>query len=188
MLYTVSFFIQNNGQKIQEQLWKSWDGPPATRILRWRDQTFDDQYKEKLHRSIKEFLGIDLLNKEEEQQNPDVADLKIDNAFFQARRFVYNNNPNDLLGKYNAEYGFHRNLLGSRLYWIFSSVIGIILCGFVSYKFGTVDFFSGTIVDTFLFFFAIIWGWEILPKTIVHPANYYARTLWESFYLIHDKK
>jgi hypothetical protein len=188
MSYTVSFFVQYMGKKIQNQLWSSWGGAPSSRILRWSDKTFDDQYKAKLHKSIKEYLDIELMDKDSEQQKPSDADLKFEIAFSQAKRIVYNTSSNDLLGKYNAEYGFHRNLMGSRIIWILSCLIGTILCGGLFYKFGSIEYVSGTIVNSFLLCFALIWGWYILPLTIAQPAEHYAITLWESFYLITQEK
>lgn len=188
MAYAVSFFVQYEGHKFQETLWASWGGPPSTRILRWSDKTFDEEYKKKLHKTIKNFLDVELLDKESEKENPIDADLKIECAFSQAKRMVYNQSSNDLLGKFNAEYGFHRNLMGSRIIWVISCLFGTILCGALFYLSKSYDSFSGTIVDSVLFCFALIWGWYILPLTITHHANQYAITLWESFYIIAQEK
>jgi hypothetical protein len=182
--YTVSFFVHYNGKKIQAELWKSWGGPPSSKILRWSDSTFPDEYKLKLHKATKEFLDIELFDKDNELKNPEAADLKFELAFNQAKRIVYNKSSNDLLGKFNAEYGFLRNLMGNRTIWVLSCAIGTSLCGLLYLKFNTIGYVSGTILEAVLFCFALIWGWYISPLTVVDPAKQYAITLWESFYLL----
>ena len=58
------------------------------------------------------------------------ADEKIGDAFIQVKHLVYYDDPKGMWRKYNAEYGFNRNLLGCKYLWIALSVVGVIICGF----------------------------------------------------------
>ena len=127
-IYPFSFVVRHCGRKIENKLWFSWDGPPSTRFLRWRDCFFGGEYKTQLHDAIRKDLHLNLSTDQEEKADPELADSKIDQAFVQVRSMLRLHDPHGLSYKHNAEYGFNRNLIGSRIIWILISIAGISVC------------------------------------------------------------
>ena len=125
-----SFIIRKCGSNYENDL---WDGAPSTRILRWRDDTFSVPVKTQLHEAVRSYCGITLSGTEDERIDPREADEKIIDAFSQVKHFVYHNDPNGTWKKFNAEYGFNRNLLGCKYLWVVLSAVGVVICGICWY-------------------------------------------------------
>lgn len=188
LLYAISFSVREKGANIQEQLWKRWDGPPSTRFLRWRDSTIDEDMKKQIHEAVRLYCELNLYSRDEEQMNPEEADKKINQAFLHVKPFVYHADPNGKWTKYNAEYGFNRNLLGCKMYWICSATIGVVICGVGWYFSEKINFVLGVVLDSLLFLWAVAWGGYVLPRTVQVPADLYAKSVWQSFLVIIKKK
>lgn len=187
LLYPLSFIIRIPGSSLEKKLWKQWDAPPSTRVMRWRDKTFSVPLKTQLHEAVKDYCGIALSSSEEEQNDPHRADEKIHDAFIQAKHLVYRNDPNGLWKKFNAEYGFNRNLLGSKHLWISSSAVGAVFCGVCWYFTGDGAYTVGAIIDATMLIIAVVLGRYILPTSVSDPAEHYASAIWHSFLTILKK-
>lgn len=187
LIYIASFVVRYYGQKIEVKMWKSWDGPPSTRFLRWRDATFGSDIKQKLHKTTKEFCSFDLKTREAELENPEIADEKIRQAFTQVKNIVRINDPQGVWLIHNAEYGLHRNLYGSRFIWLILSVLGTFVCGYFWKAYNNDTLLLGVGLNTVLSIIALIFGWYYLPKFVWAAANRYAESVWTTFLVVADK-
>ena len=187
-IYVFTFVVRYLGRKYEPQLWEDWDGPPSTRFLRWRDSTFDDRLKQKLHHNVKQVLGISLLSREEEENDPSTADERISQAFLQVRALVRKEDQNGLWQSHNAEYGYHRNLVGSRKLWLFLTVIGTIICGGFWYLCNNDSLLFGFIINVMLLIGTLLLGWYFLPKSAKIASDCYGESMWSSFLTLTDER
>jgi hypothetical protein len=182
LIYVLSFLPGQRGKKIEPALWTSWDGPPTTRRMRWRDPTLDDETKRRLRERAEEVSGVTLLSVEEEKGNPEEADQLIARAFEQVRATLREEDPEGVWVKHNAEYGANRNLLGSRGIWLGLSVLGALMCGAVWY-FGVRDVWLllGLGVEVASAVAAYVMGWHVLPRSAKMAADRYAESTSNAF-------
>ena len=89
------------GRKKEPNLWKSWGGPPTTRLLRHHCLHGDPKLTPGLRRKVEEWIGYPLPTQDEEV----VTSLR--EATRDTSRFP-------LVFAENANYGFRRNLWGLR--------------------------------------------------------------------------
>jgi hypothetical protein len=184
LVYPLSFIVRRPGSRLEKTLWEQWGGPPSTRVMRWRDNTFSISLKTELHRAVRDYCGITLSDLDEEQNDPPEADEKIGDAFIQVKHLVYHDDPKGMWRKYNAEYGFNRNLLGCKYLWIALSVVGVIICGFCWHFTGDSAYVVGSFINLTILIIAVILTRYILPETVKDPAEYYASSVWQSFLVI----
>jgi hypothetical protein len=184
LVYPLSFIIRKCGSNYENDLWEGWDGAPSTRILRWRDDTFSVPVKTQLHEAVRSYCGITLSGTEDERSDPRKADEKIIDAFSQVKHFVYHNDPNGTWKKFNAEYGFNRNLLGCKYLWVVLSAVGVVICGICRYFTEDNAYVVGVFIDAAMLITAVILTRYILPETVKDPAEYYASSVWQSFLVI----
>lgn len=188
LIYIASFFVRYNGQKIESSVWNSWNGAPSTRFMRWSDQTFGNELKRKLHRTVKLSCDIDLKSKGEELNDPLAADKKIIQAFSEVRAIVRLKDPNVVWLIQNAEYGFHRNLYGSRWAWLILSSLGILVCSYAWSMWKSDTILLGVVLNNISFLAAILFEWYYIPKFMYWAANRYAESLWTTFLVLAEKK
>lgn len=67
---------------------------------------------------------------EEEREYPALADRKIMDAFREIKEVLRRCEGCGLVDKHAAEYGFARNLCGSRIIFVIQAVSGAVICGF----------------------------------------------------------
>mgnify|MGYP000847085916 FL=1 len=187
LVYPLSFIVRRPGSRLEKTLWEQWDGPPSTRVMRWRDNTFSVSLKTELHKAVREYCGLTLSNLDDEQNDPHGADKKIGDAFIQVKHLVYHNDPEGMWRKYNAEYGFNRNLLGCKYLWIALSVVGVIICGSCWHFTGNSAYSVGLLINLTILAIAVVLTKCILPKTVKDPAEHYASSVWQSFLIIVKK-
>lgn len=181
LIYALSFLVRHYGKKIEPDLWAKWDGPPSTRFMRWRDQTWNAVLKHQFHAAVERICGIKLKSKKEEADAPVETDQQIAQAFLQVKAIVRRDEPEGVWTKHNAEYGFHRNLLGSRGLWLMFSILGAAICGVV-WNFTRADMsIVGFTLNIVLVVGSILWGWHFLPKFVKDSANRYSESVWNSF-------
>jgi len=187
-LYALSFIVKHNGKKIEPALWFQWGGAPSTRFLRWRDSKFTDTFKETIHARVKNQFKVVLPSKEIEERNPIDTDIQISEAFSQVRSFLYRNDPEGLWKKHNMEYGFNRNLHGSRGVWLVLSIVGILIFVLLWMKSGDHLLFLGIVLSTIEVFCSIIVGWHYLPSFVKEAADRYGESAWVGFSVIDEGK
>ena len=103
---------REKGSKKQKDLWKSWDGPPTTRLLRHRkgDITLALGRREQ----IEEWNGNQLPTKEEEEASPEQADTRYEQVTKSLIEATRDTTKFPLVLEENINYGFRRNLWGLR--------------------------------------------------------------------------
>ena len=62
LVYPLSFIVRRPGSRLEKTLWEQWGGPPSTRVMRWRDNTFSVSLKTELHKAEREYCGLTLSN------------------------------------------------------------------------------------------------------------------------------
>jgi hypothetical protein len=179
--YMLSFLIRYYGRELENKLWTDWGGAPSTRIMRWRDMTLGDDLKKQLHEAVKNYCKIELSTNDQEMENSGRADEQIKLAFLQVKGTVRKNDPDGIWAKHNAEYGFHRNLLGSRRLWLASAIISIIACGIAFELTKNNILILGATLNLFFAIISILGGWHYLPNIIRITADRYAESIWISF-------
>ncbi len=184
LIYALSFVVKHHGKKIEPVLWSKWGGAPSTRFLRWSDSKFDSKFKEKIHESLKKQFEISLLSTEQEKMNPIEGDKQIDAAFLRVKTFLYRNDPEGIWKKHNMEYGFNRNLMGSRWIWLFFSIIGTIIFANLWLNGGEKLFFFGMLLCSIEVICSIIAGLYYLPSSAKEAADRYSENAWTTFLII----
>ena len=102
------------GRRKEPTLWKSWGGPPTTRLLRHRRLPGDPTLAPELRQQVEEWIGYPLPAQEEEETSPEWADRKYEEAVTSLREATRDASRFPLVFAENANYGFRRNLWGLR--------------------------------------------------------------------------
>jgi hypothetical protein len=82
----------------------------------------------------------------------------------------------------NADYGFARNLLGSRILWLTMSAVMAIISAYNVYSQFNKPILIGMVGNAVMVFASIYVGWYVLPEYTRQVAFRYAEHSWESFY------
>ncbi|MBN1363547.1 MAG: lipase family protein [Syntrophaceae bacterium] len=168
LLVLFSNIVRGFGKKIEPKLWQKWGGPPSTRFLRKDDGKFNSATKEKFYKKVLAETGIDLTN--------DLTDAKIEQAFMLIREVLRRKDKEGLWIKSNQEYGFERNLLGSRMLMVVFSFICALSCFFLILFFpnDSTKLLIGGGLDIIYGVWTIIYGWFVLPGLTKGVADRYA--------------
>jgi hypothetical protein len=113
------------GRRMEESLWKSWGGPPTTRWLRPTDTTCSDQQKVRWRAAIKQFTGLSLPATMTPSRTPEDVDRVIHDATKQLRYAIRERPEARMVAVHNEDYGFARNLLGLRWWWIGLAAVSV---------------------------------------------------------------
>ena len=106
---------RDRGSKKQAALWKSWGGPPTTRLLRFRSSS-NKVILSRWRGKIEELLGQALPTEEEEARDPDGVDQHYEAAVSFLRESTRDASKFPLVFAENVNYGFRRNLWGLKPY------------------------------------------------------------------------
>ena len=180
-VYAGSLAVRQLGRAIEQDLWKSWGGPPTTRFLRWSDKTLSDIQKVRAHRAIRERFGVSLSTPDEERNEPTIADGLISEAFWEIRAYLRSRDKDGLWNQHNAEYGFSRNMLGSRMWWLAISIVGSATCGGLLFASNHGALIGGTVLNGGMTAASLVMGWYFLPRMMVTSADSYAESAISSF-------
>lgn len=163
-----SNIVRGFGKKIEPKIWKQWGGPPSTRFLRKENTTIAREIKDRFYQKILRETGIDLAN--------DLTDKRIEQAFMFVRETLRRKDKQGLWIKSNKEYGFARNLLGSRLILVICSFASSIGCLFLIRLFPAdkINLLIGSGLSFVYGVFTIIYGWLVLPGLTKGIAERYA--------------
>lgn len=163
------------GKKIEPIIWEKWGGAPSTRFLRKDDRTLAREMKDVFYQKVLQEAKIDLLN--------DLTDERIEQALKFVRNVLYNKDETGLWRKSNKEYGFARNLMGSRWVWVILSFGLAFTCWFSIRYFSsdTNNLIVGAILNACCGLGAILCGWCILPGLTKGIAERYAEQVIISY-------
>ena len=181
LLYGLSHIVRARGRAIEAELWDRWGGPPSTRLMRHRDNTFGWDLKLSIQGALSRKFSVRLLTPDEEGKNPDRADKTIVDAFRQVRQYLRQHDPDGLWFKHVVEYGFCRNLLACRVMWVLVALSATAFAAFygVSTGAGVLNPASG--IGCVSFLCALYFGWGLLPDAVKRIGESYADSAWMSF-------
>ncbi len=177
-LLAVGLIARFGGRRIEPSLWRSWGGPPTTRMLRWSDSVHTDQWKQRMHCQIQRLTGMRLLGPEEEKDHPEEADRLINDVCGLLRTQTRDLPSSSLLKKANIEYGLTRNLLGNRWIFMVTSVVAVIISVIDWYSRRSGTALSGLLISIGFLLAAQILGFQVLPQLVRQIADRYAEELW----------
>jgi hypothetical protein len=109
----IASVVRRMGLRSQAELWKSWGGPPTTRLLRTRDAAPNAVQRDVWREAVTVTTKIPLLSARAEKANPAKADQTIATAVANLRTMT-KTDAFPMIAAENRNYGFERNLYGSR--------------------------------------------------------------------------
>jgi hypothetical protein len=180
LIYLASMFFRDRGVRYGKQFWEKRGGLPSTRFCRIRDSHLGADQKNRIQLAVLHKFGIKLMSLEEECESPDVADRRIMNAFREVKEFLRRSDGCGLVDKHGAEYGFVRNLCGSKMIFVVEAIAGFMGCGFKS-KWPHWNLNNGCLANVVLLLFWIPFAWLILPEMLTLNAETYAGRAWVTF-------
>ncbi len=181
LLYGLTYLVRARGNIVEEQLWKSWGGPPSTRFIRYRDQTLGGELKLTIRNALMEKFNTHLPSSRDEAKDLELADRAIVDAFRQVRQYLRQHDPNGLWLKHVTEYGFCRNLLACRVMWTIIALIAMTFSAVYGRVLGHGAFNPASVVGGIALFCAFYVGWMVLPRSVKRIAEMYAECAWISF-------
>ena len=188
LVYGASIVVRSLGRLIESGLWQGWGGPPSTILMRWKDMRISKDLKRQYHDAIKNFVNLPTSSESEELLDPKRADELIFQGFTRVKGILRQKDKGGLWFSNDADYGFQRNLLGSRKLWTVLAAVGFAANG-GSYLFKPTEMVLGGLVINLLILVGSIYlGWFILPKGVEETAFRYAESAWESFLNIATNK
>ena len=102
------------GRRKEPDLWKSWDGPPTTRLLRHRRTSGDIELGSGLREQFERWIEHSLPTEREEKTYPEWADVQYEEAVRALRAATRDQTRFGLVFAENVNYGFRRNLWGMK--------------------------------------------------------------------------
>ncbi len=182
LLYGLGLVVRARGGAIEKPLWNTWGGPPSTRFMRHRDATFGEDMKQSIQKALAtKFPAARILSPEEEARNPERADKAIVDAFRQVRQYLRQSDPDGLWFKLNVEYGFCRNLLGSRIIWAGISLAATVFAVVFAMRTGSGPINPASAICFLSLACSVYVGWFVLPNSVKRVAETYAETAWMAF-------
>lgn len=185
--YSLATLVRHCGKKVEPHLWKTWGSAPSTSIVLWKDDHIGHELKTLYHRLATEKLGLPMPTEEAEIVDPENALKLIAQAFARIRGIIRKHDPEGLWSKANAEYGFVRNLYGSRWLWSTISATMTIISGYLWLKHNTDILFFGFTLNIAILALSIYLGFFVCKTNVNQTAWRYAESAWESFCNIYDK-
>lgn len=160
------------GRALQASLWRAWGGSPTVRRLRWQSASEPDRQARR-HLAMSQAAGFSLPTKEEEAENPALADSRYDEATALLRSLTRDRNRFPLIFAENVEYGFRRNCLGLRPVGL-TIAIAAAAVGSTLIVAGDSRYFVGIAVSLLA---ALWWYRAVTPEWVRKAAELYADEL-----------
>lgn len=186
--YLLSVCVRFCGKKIEKDLWKTLGGTPSLVIVSWTDKRLGDDIKVKYHEMAERLLGLPMPSKTLEISNPQESAYLIAQAFQRIKGLLRQYDKDGLWSIANAEYGFARNLYGSRLLWISICILMIATCTSLIYFSYSSLKLIGLILNILNLICCVVLGWFVLPRLTKEIGFRYAEHAWESFYNIAEQR
>jgi hypothetical protein len=180
LIYLASLYLKDRGVRYAKQFWSERGGLPSTRFGRMRDSFLSADQKSRIQVAVLHRFGIRLMSFEEEREYPALADRKIRDAFREIKELLHRCEGSDLVDKHAAEYGFVRNLCGSRMIFVVQGVSGVVICGFKG-NWPHWSLTGGCVANVVLLILWTPFAWLVLPRMLVLNADTYAGRAWMTF-------
>jgi hypothetical protein len=187
IIYVLSVVVRSLGKRIEPKLWVSWGGAPSTVLVSWKDTRLGEELKGLYLQAVRDKLNLPVPSKEEEKADAGRAAKLVDQAFQRIKGVIRQKDKGGLWSVANADYGFARNLYGSRVLWLIVSSLTVLISAYNLYSNFNNMILIGLIINSLFLFACIYLGWFILPEYTKQVAFRYAEHAWESFYNIVGK-
>jgi hypothetical protein len=185
VIYLASMVFKDRGVRYAKRFWEERGALPSTRFGRMRDSFLSRDQKNRIQLAVLHRFGIRLMSLEEECEYPALADRKIMDAFREIKEILRRCEGCGLVDKHAAEYGFARNLCGSRIIFAIQAVGGAVICGFKgSWPHWTLT--PGCLANLVLLVLWLPFFWLVLPRILVLNADTYAGRAWVTFLSLSD--
>ncbi|MGO9371650.1 MAG: hypothetical protein ACLQBD_06070 [Syntrophobacteraceae bacterium] len=184
LVYALSAIVRGFGKRLEPKLIKQWGGLPSTLIVSPNDITLGQELKRQYIELAGKYFQLPIPSAEEQVSDPQKSAQLIDQLFSKIKGIIRKHDKNGLWFIADAEYGFARNLYGSRRAWLILSVIATIASAFCLYLGFAKLVLVGFILDILVLASCIALGWFILPRLTREIGFRYAEHAWESFYNI----
>ena len=191
---------RDQGRKKQAALWKSWGGPPTTRLLRYRDPP-NKEILSRWRTKLEKLMGYTLPNELEESENPTGADQKYEAAVSFLLEATRDTSRFPLVFAENVNYGFRRNLWGLKPFGLGVALLATTLSWvllFSSADLSTMEVWldnvindpnraviarlSGSMLNTVI---VAVWLFVIKPQWVKTTAEAYAQRLLGAIDTLH---
>lgn len=182
IIYALAIVVRALGKRIENELWKSWGGIPSTQIVTWKNQIIGDELKTLYLQTAHDKLNLPTPTKEQEEADPVKAAELINQVFKRIQGLIRQKDKDGLWSMANADYGFARNLLGSRFLWFSVSAAMTLISGYNIYFQFSDTILIGLVLNAIMTFASLYIGWFLLPEYTKQVAFRYAEHAWESFY------
>jgi len=121
--------VRDRGKELERELIRGWGGLPSTILLRHREGRLNPATKARYRRRLAQMLpDISLPSEEEEQQDPEAADLVYASCGDFLREQTRDSQRFALLLSENIQYGTRRNLLGSKPVALWIGIPSLVSC------------------------------------------------------------
>ena len=111
--FVASQVVRDRGQRVQQRLYKDWQGGPAEDLLRWRSAEPQAGVARR-HSLVAEHFGIELPDAAGEAAQPEAADDAYRTAVTALRERTRDAKVFPLVAEENIAYGFRRNTYACR--------------------------------------------------------------------------
>jgi len=186
LVYLASMFFRDLGVRWGMKFWKRHGGLPSTRLARMRDMSLSQEQKLRIQRAVRSNFAITLFPLEEESRHPLQADRRIRDAFREIKEYVRRFDTCGLVNKHSAEYGFARNLCGTRTLFAAQALLGFVACGFNG-KSLLWNFSPGSLGNAVLLLLWLPFAWVFLPRMVQLNGEAYATRTWITFLSLADE-
>lgn len=181
-LTITSKVARNLGKGFEKKMYTQLGGMPTTIVLRFSDNTFDEITKQRYHKRLNQFKGLNLPQDKSSEIATD--DEQYDSAANILRNYANSNrNKEPRVYQELKEYNFWRNLYGSKwiaLFLYLTVVIReIILIGTIDLKQAFLHPYPNYITSIIMVFCIISVLLFINQKTVMQKGFEYAKTLIE---------
>jgi hypothetical protein len=188
VVYGLSAVVRAMGKRLEPKLIKKWGGLPSTLIVSSADQTIGPDVKKQYLQAAADHLKLPVPSLTDETADPRRAAEMLDQVFTRIKGIIRQKDRHGLWSIANADYGFARNLYGSRIVWLILCLLGVATCSTFLYTRPCNLFLVGLISNGLCLVACITLGWLLLPKYTRQVAFRYAESAWESFYVIAAEK
>lgn len=184
IVYGLSVLVRAMGKGLEPKLIAKWGGLPSTLIVSVSDCTIGPEIKRQYLQAAARYFKLPVPTMEDEARDPKRAGEMVEQVFTRIKGIIRQKDRNGLWSIANADYGFARNLLGSRIIWLALCLLGAATGGFFLYRQPTSLLVIGLISNCLCLAACIALGWLLLPRYTRQVAFRYAESAWESFFAI----
>jgi len=172
LLYYLSEVGRFFGKHIFENIYfKDESKMPTTQLLMFKDKTYSEDYKNKIHSRIFNDFNIRLPTKTEEESDDNLVRRKIIETMSLIKNKLHNNS---FLLQHNIEYGAMRNTIGGAILGVLFSIINIVFFS-IYLKVNLAVYIS--IFTLFIYLMLILFSKTILT----FYGNNYAKILYREY-------